>query len=350
MQRTYLLGIQFVEGNRNILFQKDNKMKKLQITPDNQTQCVNESEMTLPLDMGRGGVKKLIFNTGIRLSISNYKLHSDTLFEYSSFPAVFGFGFCLSGDIYSQPADFKDAGNICSGQSALFCFNSDKMSETVGTRQVVRFDIIFEPNRLQDLFGEYPEKIFPDLHRITHSPRRIFDTLTPAMRSTIIQILDCPYQGLTRKFFLESKVLELVAYKLDQLSGEKNRFEGRSGLKDEDVDKTKYASQLMTRDLENPPSFSELGRQVGMCRSKLHQCFREVYGMTPFDYLRYKRLETAERLLRQGELNVTQTAYAVGYSSLSHFAKAFQQHIGYLPGQYQKKNCNKSKRSRLTPS
>ena len=117
-------------------------MNKLQITPDNQTLNIEESEMTLPPDIGRGGVKTLIFNTGIRLSISDYKLNSDTLIEYISFPPVFGFGFCLSGDISNQPEDFKDSGHIRSGQSALFHFNSDKMWETVGTKRVIRFNIL----------------------------------------------------------------------------------------------------------------------------------------------------------------------------------------------------------------
>jgi AraC-like DNA-binding protein len=89
----------------------------------------------------------------------------------------------------------------------------------------------------------------------------------------------------------------------------------------------------MTRDLETPPGLPELARQVGMCQSRLCRCFKEVYGMTPFDYLRNKRIEKAEQLLRRGELNVTQVALSVGYASISHFTKAFKQQTGMLPSQ-----------------
>lgn len=311
-------------------------MNRIQFTPDDQAHGAFESEYTMPLDIGRGSVKKFAFDTGIQLSISNYKLYSDIMIEYDYQPPVFGFGFCLSGDISNQPEDFKDSGMIKSGQSALFHFNSNRMRETIGTKQVVRFDVIFEPEKIKSTFGEDPEKAFPTLPRLFNEQHRVFDILTPAMRNSVLKILDCPYQGVSRNFFLESKVLELVSYKLDQLDGRKEKYRGRSGLKDEDIDKTKHASQLLTKDLENPPSFTELGRQVGMCRSKLHSCFRELYGITPFDFLRLKRIEMAQRLLRQGELNVTQTAYAVGYSSLSHFSKAFQQQTGYLPSHYLK--------------
>jgi AraC-like DNA-binding protein len=68
-----------------------------------------------------------------------------------------------------------------------------------------------------------------------------------------------------------------------------------------------------------------------MCRSKLFRCFRMVYGMTPFEYLRNRRLETAMDLLMDGRMNVAQAAYAVGFSCPSYFTKAFKKYFGHLP-------------------
>jgi AraC-like DNA-binding protein len=320
-------------------------MNSLQITPESKDGSKNERQKHLPAGIGRGGVEEVALGSGSRMLVTNYKLHSATLMEYISFPAVCGFGFCLSGDIFSHPAGFKAPDPVRSGQSALFHFDSGRMTETVGTRQVIRLNIMMAPEAFQNLLEKDPERTFPALHLLAHRPQRILGVLTPAMRNTILQILDCPYEGMTRDFFMESKALELIALKLDQLEEGKSRFRGRYALNNEDVDKTRYAAQLITRDLETPPNISELLGQVGMCRSKLHQCFREVYGMTPFDYLRHKRLETAERLLQHGELNVTQAAYAVGYSSLSHFTKAFKEHTGYLPGQCRKERSSDSIRS-----
>ena len=39
-------------------------------------------------------------------------------------------------------------------------------------------------------------------------------------------------------------------------------------------------------------------------------------------------------MLREGRANVTETAMAVGYSSLSHFSKAFWEMHGCCPGLY----------------
>jgi AraC-like DNA-binding protein len=50
---------------------------------------------------------------------------------------------------------------------------------------------------------------------------------------------------------------------------------------------------------------------------------REAQG-----FLRNLRLERAAELLRSGRSNVTEAAIAVGYSSLSHFSKAFAEMFG----------------------
>lgn len=42
-------------------------------------------------------------------------------------------------------------------------------------------------------------------------------------------------------------------------------------------------------------------------------------------------MEKAMVLLRQGEMNVTEVAMDVGYSSISHFAKAFRRTFDMSP-------------------
>ena len=51
-------------------------------------------------------------------------------------------------------------------------------------------------------------------------------------------------------------------------------------------------------------------------------------------YLRNIRMERAAELLRTGRYNVTEAAIEVGYSSLSHFSKAFCETIGCCPVLY----------------
>lgn len=69
------------------------------------------------------------------------------------------------------------------------------------------------------------------------------------------------------------------------------------------------------------------------------QLFRKVKGLTqmsPQQYLRFVRLETAKKLLqsKDKDLNVSEVCYAVGFASKSHFTRSFQKEFGFNPSEY----------------
>lgn len=67
--------------------------------------------------------------------------------------------------------------------------------------------------------------------------------------------------------------------------------------------------------------------------------FKKRYGYSPMDYLLKRRLGEAQTLLttadEQGTLDsITNIAYQVGFSNLSHFQSYFKNKVGKTPGQY----------------
>jgi len=56
--------------------------------------------------------------------------------------------------------------------------------------------------------------------------------------------------------------------------------------------------------------------------------FRAVYLETPHAYLVRQRLRRAERLLRSGELAVTEVAFASGFENRSAFSRRYREHFG----------------------
>jgi AraC-like DNA-binding protein len=160
-------------------------------------------------------------------------------------------------------------------------------------------------------------------------------TTTPNMQVSIQQIINCPYQGLTKKIFLESKALELLAYKLNQMDSKQNQAPKNPGCSPDAVEKIHFAKEILLREMESPPSLLDLGKTVGLSRTKLHTEFCRTFGITPFAFLRDARLNKAKLYLDEGIMNVTEAAMAVGYSSISHFAKAFKRHFGVAPSDCQ---------------
>ena len=99
-------------------------------------------------------------------------------------------------------------------------------------------------------------------------------------------------------------------------------------------DRVERAMALLRRDLPDPPTLEQLGREVGCSPFYLSRTFSKETGRTIPQYLRQLRLERAAELLKLGALNVTEVALEVGYNSLSHFSQAFHQQFGCCPGLY----------------
>jgi AraC-like DNA-binding protein len=83
-------------------------------------------------------------------------------------------------------------------------------------------------------------------------------------------------------------------------------------------------------------TLSTLAQAAGMSRSAFASRFREVYGNTPFEFLQAVRLRAGARLLKSAELPVEVVASTVGYSSRSHFSRAFRAAYGVDPSGYRR--------------
>lgn len=312
-------------------------MDRLQLFPPEQKDTLIENQFTIPPSMGQGIIKSIPLNCGMRLVVSDYKFHEPTVLEYVTPCVYMGFGFCLSGEIETSSSCLKDSFSIKAGQSVCYSFpESAGFTEKIRPERMIRVSVLMKPDFLPSFVAGDPGRLPAALKGENKEPCRFSDTVTPGMRTVIDQILCCPYHGLTRRLFIEAKVMELTAYKMAQLDNVKQDYSPKAALTGPDIERVHLAARLLTRDFENTPNMAELARSVGMCRSKLFDCFRMVYGITPLDYLRNKRLETAEKLLNEGKANVTQASYAVGYASLSHFSKTFKEHFGFSPGRHLK--------------
>ena len=71
----------------------------------------------------------------------------------------------------------------------------------------------------------------------------------------------------------------------------------------------------------------DLCRATGVSASSLENAFSEFLGVTPMRYLKMWRLRKARRLIRsysRVEMNVSQCAYAAGFTHLGRFASDYR--------------------------
>lgn len=101
-------------------------------------------------------------------------------------------------------------------------------------------------------------------------------------------------------------------------------------------DRLTRAVGAMSDNLEAPHALEDLARTAGMSRSRFSECFAAAYGTSPMQFLQSARLTRAARMLETSSLPTKAIASAVGYTSRSHFSRAFQRKFGIRPSHYRK--------------
>ena len=79
-------------------------------------------------------------------------------------------------------------------------------------------------------------------------------------------------------------------------------------------------------------SVNGLAQMFFMDRNTMTRQFKRIVGMTPGDYIRRKRLESAHQLIRQG-YSVQHAGFSSGFSDYSAFYRAFRRQYGLSPGE-----------------
>lgn len=82
---------------------------------------------------------------------------------------------------------------------------------------------------------------------------------------------------------------------------------------------------------------NDLAKAAFMSRFHYVRTFKQMYGVTPRNYLKDMRISKAKVLLRDGH-TITHTCYAVGYESLTTFSAVFKKCTGYSPKKFQRLN------------
>ncbi|PIG95527.1 AraC family transcriptional regulator [Gloeocapsopsis sp. IPPAS B-1203] len=292
----------------------------------------SEALSEYPQSLGKGSILNIELRNGFYLTIEDYQVHSDVVVSYPELQHPLGFYFQLSGGIHCQRYGLNCAGDSIISGSGLIpqLFHKSFACEP---NKAVKVHIA--PEVFNNFMGIEDDAIPFQMKHLFRKPNQEYyfrnGTITTQMQVAVQQIWQCPFQGLVKRIYLESKILELIALRLQQdIEGEATRRLNHP-IKKDVLEKIYYAKEILEHRLDNPPSVLELAQLVGLNHHQLKQGFRQVLGKTVFGYLYQFRMEQAHLLLYEGKMSVAEVANAVGYEHLGHFAGAFKRKFGINP-------------------
>lgn len=136
------------------------------------------------------------------------------------------------------------------------------------------------------------------------------------------------YSGRLKKFYLESKAMELFLLQFSYL--ENSRRGVSNQLQGTDVEAIYHVRDLLENSMEHV-SIPQLALSVGINQTKLKYGFKSLFGKTIFEYLTSVRMQKACKLLKSTNMPISYVAEIVGYKHAQHFTVAFQKTFGFSP-------------------
>nr|WP_315156287.1 substrate-binding domain-containing protein [uncultured Flavobacterium sp.] len=94
-------------------------------------------------------------------------------------------------------------------------------------------------------------------------------------------------------------------------------------------------NDIIKMNVEDPKfSVEDLADKLGVSRVQLYRKVKAIIGINISDHINNVKLEKAAELLKSNEMNISEIAYSLGFSSPNYFSTAFKNKFGVSPKEY----------------
>ncbi|SJZ85341.1 AraC-type DNA-binding protein [Chitinophaga eiseniae] len=243
--------------------------------------------------------------------------------------------FVMSGKLYQTHEGLIHRELFRQGSAnMLFNPSSWEKNELADTKGFRNLGVHIKPEKMITLLNSYApelhhltEKIAKGIPFVAHAPAAYF---SPQLQHTLDHIWDSPVPKGLKRLHFETQMLQLLALQCEALLPSPKRA-GTDILRTADRECLYHARQHLQEHLAFPPTLAELSRLCGLNEFKLKKGFRLLFGQSVFAFVHNERLEVARQRILQGEQNISEIAYGLGYTHPQHFHRAFKKKFGITP-------------------
>ena len=98
----------------------------------------------------------------------------------------------------------------------------------------------------------------------------------------------------------------------------------------------RQAQQYISSHIREKLSVPLVARQVDVSPSYLTALFHKNLLISPGEYIRRTKLQESKQMIRENNLNFTEIAAELQYSTVHHFSRQFKEKFGITPTEYAK--------------
>ncbi len=196
-------------------------------------------------------------------------------------------------------------------------------------------DLFYAPHLLSELVP-----YFPQLE--TEIKKGIPTFITPesysmpvAIRESVNQLLNCPYDVNTRQFYFDLKIREILYQILENIF---RRDSAQLSFTPWEVSRIQEVAEILKQHITTkPPSVRKLSRLVSLNEYKLKQGFRKYFSTSIGKWMYEQKMQYSRELLLHTNKPIKEISRDVGYPLTTNFITAFRRRFGITPGELRRK-------------
>lgn len=284
---------------------------------------------TFPKEIGSDFMENIKIQEDLYFLRTDYSFNQATKMEATQNEKKFVITISQKGDTSflnhdKQKIEFKE------GFTTITLFDKTCGFREFNSKSVKQTRIILGENFLQRNLKES----LVDKYFLNKNTLNLLDFSPTMVSSQLIlkEILECNLNGELEKMYKQSKVLELLSLELNKLSKEQNSI----FLDTYDKDAIYRAKDILIENMQNPPSITQLAKQVHLNEFKLKKGFKQIFKTSPYKLLTTYKMKQAKKLLETSDYNINEIAHVIGYKYASNFTKVFSKEFGVNPKELMK--------------
>jgi AraC-like DNA-binding protein len=283
---------------------------------------VKDNLLRVPAHLGKGIILAQNISPDLSYLIMHFQLEKELEFQREAGGSP---GFTLAFNQLESGDGRKPFRN-----DILLSDTRDNLQTNIPAGALVKKLIIFFSKELATQFlpGDLLSQLETFARENSFSANKYFISLPH--RETLKDIFDAKENDPLASVRRLTSIVQLTEKFLHSFQ-RRDQASQHKAVKKGDLESMQHVEQILSSKLEGFPSLESLAHAVFMSTSKLKNLFKQVYGYTLYDYYNKSRLQRAKEMLVTGQCSIKQAGSEIGFSNLSHFAKAFKREFGFLP-------------------
>ena len=288
---------------------------------------IENNAIAIPPEIGEGVIKVIVLPNGLQTLMMNVKFNMDVQIKTGNSTAG---DYVLNFDEIEIPSEKKVSTNINS--FVRLTGGTFKHWEALKKNSSVQFvKILFSKEWLSHYIGLREKMSMFEKFIPVKSDAAKKVKLNEEYKRIIVELWEINDDDPLQNIAYNNRILLLIEQFFTKMHTEMFAPKGKYKVTADDIVKLKKIEAILRSPGKSPPDITALAAKASMSKLKLAHAFKEVYGISIYNYFQNQRMQKAHDLLSSGNFTVKEVAEKLGYTNLSNFVLAFNKQFKTTP-------------------